>query len=216
MKTKSKMSVNDVLGSIPTKGINEWRKEQAQYNERVEPKLLSSTNNDSPLKAEREEDCEVLESNEKFEMEDFGNLSNTSNNDNGSLANDFDFPTISEVDPDVILTTPALENNVGQDSEGNYLSTFDNNLKNESAFSLEPVADQRSNVRLDYFISKRKPERKLELGSISVKISFELKIKLDELRMDLNKGLRLSGQNHRAFALKEILEILYDEHIKII
>jgi hypothetical protein len=216
MKTKSKMSVNDVLGSIPTKGINEWRKEQAQYNERVELKLLSSTNNDSPLKETREEDFEVLESKEKVEMEEQGNLSNTSNNDNGSLANDFDFPTISEVDPDVILTTPALENNVGQDSEGNYLSTFDNNLKNESAFSLEPVADQRSNVRLDYFISKRKPERKLELGSISVKISFELKIKLDELRMDLNKGLRLSGQNHRAFALKEILEILYDEHIKII
>lgn len=216
MKTKSNMSVNDVLGSIPTKGINEWRKEQAQYNESVEPKLLSSTNNDSPLKETREEDFEVLESKEKVEMEEQGNLSHTSNNDNGSLVNDFDFPTISEDDPKVILTTPALENNVGQDSEGNYLSTFDNNLKNESAFSLEPVADQSSNVRLDYFISKRKPERKLELGSISVKISFELKIKLDELRMDLNKGLRLSGQNHRAFALKEILEIIFDEHIKII
>jgi hypothetical protein len=204
MKRKSKMSLDDVLSSIPTKGMEEWRKEQAQYNENVEPKLLPL----SSLKEEREEDCEISESKEFFEMDDHGSLLNSINQDDGTFVND--------VDPESNPIMPSLENNFGQESEGDHLSPPDNNLKNEMPFGLEPVANQRSNGRLDYFISKRKAERKLELGSISVKISFELKIKLDELRMDLNKGLRLSGQNHRAFALKEILEILYDEHIKTI
>jgi hypothetical protein len=216
MKRKSKMSLDDVLSSIPTKGMEEWRKEQAQYNENVEPKLLPLIEKDSPLKEEREEDCEISESKEFYEMDDHGSLPNTLNQDDGTFVNDFDSSNIYDVDPEFNPIMPSLENHFGQESAGDHLSPPDNNLINEMPFSLEPVANQSSNGRLDYFISKRQSERKLELGSISVKISFELKIKLDELRMDLNKGLRLSGQNHRAFALKEILEILYDEHIKTI